>query len=77
MTIQATITRCRNNQPLLELNGGPFNGVEIRPIDLRHLAQQLSALADMAQRLPTGGKHWRATQVVIDQALPKTTEATL
>lgn len=66
--IKATITRCRHGQALLELSGGPFNGVAFRPGELRQIAQQLTALADMAARLPTGGKHWRPTQVVIDQA---------
>ena len=61
--IQATLTRCRDNQPLVVLDSEPFNGLEIRPHDLRRLAQQLAALADMAARLPTGGKHYRPTKV--------------
>jgi len=62
-TIAATLTRCRHGQALVVLESRPFNGVELRPGDLRQLAQQLNAIADMAARLPTGGKHWRATRV--------------
>lgn len=61
--ISATLTRCRDNQPLVVVNSAPFNGLEIRPNELRQMAQQLTALADMASRLPTGGKHWRPTHV--------------
>lgn len=61
--IKATLTRCRHGQALVVLEGQPFNGLEIRPGALREMAQQLNALADMAARLPTGGKHWRPTQV--------------
>lgn len=63
IAIQATLTRCRHGQPLVVLNSEPFNGMEIRPHDLRRLAQQLAALADMAARLPMGGKHFRPTTV--------------
>lgn len=63
MNIAATLTRCRHNQPLVVLDGQPFNGLEITPQALRHMAQQLSALADMAGKLPTGGKHWKPTTV--------------
>ena len=64
-TIKATVTRCRHGQPLVVLDGGPFNGLEIRPQELRTLAQNLNALAEMAARLPTGGKRFRPTRVVI------------
>jgi len=65
--INATVTRCRNGQTLIVLEDGPFNGMEIRPGELRQLAQQLTALAEMASRLPTGGKHFRPTRVVIGE----------
>lgn len=64
-TINATVTRCRHGQPLIVLDGGPFNGLEIRPLELRRLAQNLNALAEMAARLPTGGKRFRPTRIVI------------
>lgn len=64
-TINATVTRCRHGQPLIVLDGSPFNELEIRPLELRTLAQNLTALAEMAMRLPTGGKRFRPTRVVI------------
>lgn len=64
--LHATLTRCRDSQPLVVLDSAPFNGMEIRPHDLRLLAQQLTALADMADRLPTGGKHYRPIKVQIN-----------
>ncbi len=68
--LQATITRCRDSQALVVLDSQPFNGLELRPSELRQLAQQLCALADMAARLPTGGKHWRATKVSMGTPAP-------
>lgn len=66
MNIAATLTRCRHNQPLVVLDGQPFNGLEITPQALRHMAQQLNALADMAAKLPTGGKHFKTTKVTME-----------
>lgn len=63
--ITATITRCRHGQALVVLDSRPFNGLEIRPGDLRQMAQQLNAIADMAAKLPTGGKHYRPTRVEV------------
>lgn len=68
-TIHATVTRCRHGQPLVVLDGSPFNGLEIRPQELRLLAQNLNALAEMAVRLPTGGKHFRPTRVAIGEEI--------
>lgn len=65
--IHATLTRCRHNNALVQLESSPFNGLEIRPIDLRRMAQQLIAIADMADRLPLGGKHWRPTRVMVGE----------
>lgn len=64
-TIHATLTRCRHGQALIELDGGPFHGVEIRPGELREMAQALSAIAALASQLPLGGRHWRPTQVQV------------
>ncbi|MDR0673646.1 MAG: hypothetical protein LBF93_08330 [Zoogloeaceae bacterium] len=69
-SINATVTRCRHGQALIVLDGGPFNGTEIRPHELRQLAQQLTALAEMALRLPTGGKRFRPTRVFIEKGMP-------
>ena len=63
--IAATITRDRNGQALVVLDSEPFNGLEIRPVELRAMAQHLTALADMAHKLPMGGKGFKATKVQI------------
>ncbi len=65
MKIVATLTRCRHGQALVQLESTPFNGLEIRPADLRVMAQHLVAIADMANRLPLGGKHWKPSRVEI------------
>ena len=79
--INATVTRCREKQPLIVLEGGPFNGLEIRPVELRRLAQNLAALAEMAVRMPTGGKRFSPTKIVIGeeaaQASPSENQAPL
>ena len=69
VTIHATVTRCRHGQPLIVLDDSPFNGLEIRPHELRLLAQNLNALAEMAARLPTGGKRFRPTRVAIGEEI--------
>ncbi len=66
--LQATITRCANGQALVELDSQPFNGLALRPAELKALSQQLHALADMAGKLPMGGKHWHATKVSMGRA---------
>ena len=62
MKLTATLTRCRFKKPLVQLDSAPFNGMEIRPAELRYLAQQLTAIADEAERQPTG-KHWMARRI--------------
>jgi len=64
--IAATLTRCRHGQALVVLDSQPFNGAELRPGELRQMAQQLIAIADMAVSLPTGGKHWKPTKVKVE-----------
>lgn len=61
--ISATISRCHSGQALVILDSPPFNGLEIRPTDLLHLAERLKALAEVANRLPTSGKHYRPTKM--------------
>lgn len=63
ITIHATLTRCRHSQPLVVLDSAPFNGLEIRPHDLRRLALQLADVADMATTLACVGKRFRPTTV--------------
>lgn len=67
-SVTATITRCRDGQALIVLDSEPFNGMEVRPHALRRLSENLTALAEMASRLPMGGKHWRPTKVEIGGA---------
>lgn len=69
MSLQATLTRCRHNNALVVIESSPFNGMEIRPADLRRLAQQLIAIAVMAERMPLGGKRWKPTRVEIGETL--------
>lgn len=63
--IAATLTRCRDGQALVVLESQPFNGLEIRPGELRQMAQRLTAIADMAAKLPTGGKHYQPTRIEV------------
>lgn len=55
--LAATISRCRLGQPLVTLDSEPFNGLEVRPDELRRLAQQFTALAEMAERQPTSRRY--------------------
>ena len=63
--VTATLTRRRHGAALVELTSQPFNGMQIRPSALREMAQRLTAIADMAAKLPTGGKHFKPTTVVV------------
>ena len=67
MKINATLTRCRHGNALVVLDSSPFNGWEIRPAELRRLAQHLSAIADAADHLPLGGKHWKPSHIEIGE----------
>lgn len=73
--IQATIMRDISGQPLVVLDGQPFNGVECSPGKLRSLAQQLAGLADLACKTPMKGKHWRPQRVTIEVLPHPTPEA--
>lgn len=75
MNITATLTRCRHGQALVQLESSPFNGMEIRPADLLQMAQQLVAIAEMANRLPLGGKHWKPSRIEIGNATSQETDA--
>ncbi|QDL55915.1 hypothetical protein [Rhodoferax aquaticus] len=72
MIIAATLTKDRHGQPLVVLDGQPFNGLEIRPGELRQMAQQLNVLADMATKLPLGSKHFVPTKVVMKPLVKET-----
>lgn len=64
--LKAKLTRCHHGQALVVLESEPFNGLEIRPGELRELAQRLHSIADMAARLPLGGKHFTPTVVKVE-----------
>lgn len=66
--LKATLTKDRHGQPLVALDGGPFCGLEIKPAALRELATHLDALACLATRIPTGGKHFRPVRVLVGDA---------
>lgn len=74
MNTAATLTRDRHGNPLVMLNGGPFNGVDVYPADLRRMAQQLAAVADIAIKRPTSGKHWKPVTVTLGTATPSLEE---
>lgn len=63
ITVKATLTRCRDQKPLVVLDSEPFNGMEIRPADLLTLAQQLIEVANWANAIQTKGKHFAPTKV--------------
>lgn len=60
--INATLTRCRHEQPLVILDE-PFNGLELRAAELRQLANHLTALADMAEKMNAAGRHFIPAKV--------------
>jgi hypothetical protein len=66
--LSATLTQDRHGQPLVVLDGGPFNGLEIAPAALRELAGHLDALARLAVSRPTGGKRHRPLVVTVGYA---------
>ncbi len=65
MNITALLTRCRHKNALVTLESSPFNGMDIRPADLRQMAQQLELIADAAERAPLDGKHWNPTRIEV------------
>jgi hypothetical protein len=73
MTLTATLTRCHKGNPLIVLDDLPFHGLETTPGDLRALAQQLLAVADMAGKMPLSNKKWRATKVTMNSVIPQPT----
>lgn len=66
MKIAVTYTRTADNRPLVVLDGGPFNGVELTLERLHELSRQLEEVAHFAERRPVKGRHF----------IPATTEFT-
>jgi len=63
--VKATLTRCRDQKPLVVIDSEPFNGLEIRPNDLLVLAQQLTEIANLATATPTKSRHFSPTKVCL------------
>lgn len=63
--INATLTRCRDQKPLVVLDSSPFNGLEIRPADLLVIAQQLIEIAEMSAIHKTTEKTFLPIKVVL------------
>lgn len=63
--VKATLTRCRDQKPLVVLNSEPFNGMEIRPCDLLALAQHLTEIAELSAAHKTDGKLFAPLNVVL------------
>lgn len=66
--LSATLAQDRHGQPLVTLDGGPFNGLEIAPAALRELAGHLDALARLAVSRHAVGKHRRPLVVTVGDA---------
>lgn len=64
--VKITYTRTWQGKPLVLLDGGPFNGWEKTPAQLRQAAALLLRAADESERqaaMPTP-RHWRPTHEV-------------
>lgn len=64
--INVIYTRTRFEQPLVQLDGGPFNDAEYTPQQLRALAALLERAATAAEQRPCTGRHWLPSRVVRD-----------
>lgn len=67
MKVAVTYTRTADNRPLVVLDGGPFNGVELTLERLHMLVRQLDDAAFIAERRSVNGRHF----------IPATTEFTI
>lgn len=65
-TIKVKYTRDCQNKPLVDLDGGPFCMVTIRPQALRALAIELLRAAETAERRPTKGRWWAPYVETVD-----------
>ncbi|MFY4035376.1 hypothetical protein ACOTJL_06535 [Achromobacter xylosoxidans] len=58
MKIKVTYTRTHDQRPLVVLDGGPFNDVELTLERLCALARALDEAAHVAERRPVKGRLW-------------------
>ncbi|KRC20191.1 hypothetical protein [Acidovorax sp. Root219] len=56
--LKAQYTRTTKHAPLVVLEGGPFNGMEATPAQLRALAELLNKVAAHAEARPCVGRMW-------------------
>lgn len=56
--LKAHYTRTAKHAPLVVLDGGPFNGMEGTPAQLRELAALLIKVAAHAEARPCVGRLW-------------------
>lgn len=68
-TIKIRVVRSRLGTPLMVLDGGPFNGVELSPHQMRYLAAGLAGVADAIAEEPVTARSWRPRTIVMGDAL--------
>jgi hypothetical protein len=56
--IITSFRRCRHDRPLVVVDGLPGDGAELRPEQLRQLAEILVRTADEADKRPTTGRQY-------------------
>lgn len=61
--LKVRIVRSRFNTPLMELNGGPFNGTELTPHQMRFLANTLAGVSDAIAEEDVNARGWRPRTV--------------
>ena len=71
MTTQLTVrvVRSIHNTPLMELNGGPFNGTELTPHQMRFLASTLAGVADAVDEENVNARGWRPRTIRLSDVL--------
>ncbi|CAN7434988.1 hypothetical protein LJR118_002846 [Acidovorax sp. LjRoot118] len=66
--LKARYTRTAKHTPLVVLEGGPFNGMESTPAQLRALAALLNEVAAHAETRPCVGRLWAPATESYDTA---------
>lgn len=71
MTTQLTVrvVRSIHNTPLMELNGGPFNGTELTPHQMRFLSNALAGVADAIDEEDVNARGWRPRTIRLSDVL--------
>lgn len=66
-----TLTRTFDHKPLVVVDNLPGNGAELRPDELRSLAEALLAAAEESSALDTSRKNWLPVKREYDLAPPQ------